>query len=185
MNFITKENDMKTNLLLLSLLLFSFTSTATTINIKKSSLTWKGTKITGDSHSGPIKIKKASLKNGLGEIVIDMNSIDETGGLKGKWKDKFLSHIKSADFLNVKKYPTAKLKIEKVDESYLYGKLTIKNKTNDVTIPFKKSGNIYSGEFGFDRTKYDMIYGSGSFFKNLGDKVIRDTVTLNFKIVTK
>jgi polyisoprenoid-binding protein YceI len=129
-------------------------------------------------------MKKATLNNGKGEFVADMNSIGETT-LTGEWKTKFLGHIKSADFFDVKKYPSAKLKINKVDNGYLYGTLTIKNKTHDVTVPFTKEGKVYSGEIGFDRTKYDMVYGSGNFLKNLGDKVIADTVTLKFKIVTK
>lgn len=175
---------MKTKILLTLLFFASTSSWAENIDLSKSTLTWRGSKITGDFHTGPIKIKQAKLKNNKGDIVVDMNSIDETT-LKGEWKTKFLTHIKSNDFFDVKKFPTAKLQVEKIDNGYLYGKLTIKNKTHDVTIPFKKEGNTYTGELGFDRTKYDMIYGSGNFFKNLGDKVIADTVTLTFKIVTK
>ncbi len=175
---------MKKTIILAALFLTSLSAMGENIDLSKSSLIWKGSKITGDFHSGPIKIKKASLKNGKGEFVADMNSIGETT-LKGEWKTKFLGHIKSGDFFDVKKYPTAKLQVEKIDNGYLYGKLTIKNKTHDVTIPFVKKDKTYTGELGFDRTKYDMIYGSGNFFKNLGDKVIADTVTLKFKIVTK
>ncbi len=175
---------MKTTIILTALLFTSFSAMAENIDLGKSSFVWKGSKITGDFHSGPIKMKKATLKNGKGEFIADMNTIEDTT-LKGEWKTKFLGHIKSGDFFDVKKYPTAKLKVEKIDNGYLYGKLTIKNKTHDVTIPFVKKGKTYTGELGFDRTKFDMIYGSGNFFKNLGDKVIADTVTLKFKIVTK
>ncbi|MEZ4873120.1 MAG: YceI family protein [Bdellovibrionales bacterium] len=128
-------------------------------------------------------MKNASIENGKGIIVADMNSIDETT-LNGEMKSKFLTHIKSADFFEVKKYPTAQLAIEKLENGHLYGKLTIKGKTQDVTIPYKKSANTYSGTLSFDRTKFGIIYGSGNFFKNLGDKVIADTITLNFKVVT-
>jgi hypothetical protein len=30
-----------------------------------------------------------------------------------------------------------------------------------------------------------MVYGSGNFFKDLGDKMIHDEVTLDFTVVTK
>lgn len=175
---------MKTTILLATLFFTSFSVMAENIDLSKSSFTWKGSKITGDFHTGPIKMKKATLDNGKGEFVADMNSIEDTT-LEGEWKKKFLDHIKSGDFFNVAKYPTATLKVEKIDNGYLYGKFTIKNKTHAVTVPFVKNGNTYTGELGFDRTKYDMVYGSGNFFKNLGDKVIADTVTLKFKIVTK
>jgi polyisoprenoid-binding protein YceI len=175
---------MKTKIILAALLLTSYSAMAENIDLGKSSFTWRGSKIVGDFHTGPIGMKKATLKDGKGEFVADMNTIEETT-LEGEWKAKFLGHIKSEDFFNVKKYPSAKLKIEKIDNGYLYGTLTIKNKTHDVTVPFTKNGNTYTGELGFDRTKYDIVYGSGNFFKNLGDKVIADTVTLKFKIVTK
>lgn len=172
------------NAVLLMTIFVSMSVMAENIDLSKSSITWRGSKITGDFHTGPITIKNAKIKDGKGEIVVDMNSIDETT-LNGEWKNKFLTHIKSEDFFDVKKYPTAQLKVEKIDNGYLYGKLTIKNKTHDVTVPFTKNGNTYSGELGFDRTKFDMIYGSSNFFKNLGDKIIADTVTLKFAIVVK
>ncbi len=175
---------MKTYILAITLFFASSTVWAENIDLGKSSLTWRGSKIVGDFHTGPIKIKKASIDDGKGEIIVDMNSIGETT-LKGEMKGKFLGHIKSADFFEVKKYPTAKLQIEKIDSGYLYGKLTVKGKTNDVTIPFTKKGKVYTGELGFDRTKYGVVYGSGNFFKNLGDKIIADTITVKFKIVTK
>ncbi|MBT4792442.1 MAG: YceI family protein [Halobacteriovoraceae bacterium] len=170
--------------MLLFALLVSVSINAETVNLKKSSFTWKGAKIVGDSHTGPIKMKEAVFKNGKGYFIADMTTIDATD-LKGEWKTKFLKHITSDDFFAIKKYPTAKLEINKVDNGYMYGKLTVKDKSHDVTVPITKNGNTYSGELGFDRTKYGVIYGSGNFFKNLGDKIIADTITLNFKFVTK
>lgn len=176
---------MKTKILTTIFMTFlAYSIQAETIDLQKSTFIWKGSKITGDHHSGPIKMKQAVLKNGKGEFVADMSTIEDTT-LEGEWKSKFLSHIKGADFFNVTKFPTAKLKVEKMDNGYLYGKLTVKGKTQNVTVPYKKEGKTYLGELGFDRTQFDVIYGSGNFFKNLGDKVIADTVTLKFKIVTK
>lgn len=175
---------MKSTILLLALL-FNFAHLkAEEIDLNKSTFTWRGSKITGDFHSGPIKMKKANLNDGKGEFVADLKTIDDKT-LEGEWKQKLLGHLKSADFFNIEKFPTATLKIEKMNNGYLFGKLTIKGKTNSVSIPYTKKGNTYSGELGFDRTQYDMVYGSGNFFKNLGDKVISDTVTLQFKVVTK
>ena len=175
---------MKTITLAALSMAISTTALAETVDVNKSSLNWYGSKITGDSHSGTIKLKEAKQKKGQWTFIADLSTIDETN-MKGEWKQKFLSHIKSKDFFDIKKFPVATLKVDKLDSGYLFGKLTIKGKSNDVTIPFTKKGNTYTGELGFDRTKYDMIYGSGNFFKNLGDKVISDTVKLQFNIVVK
>ena len=42
---------------------------------------------------------------------------------------------------------------------------------------------VYTGTLTFDRTKFGMIYKSGNFFKDIGDKAIHDEVVLNFKVV--
>jgi hypothetical protein len=48
----------------------------------------------------------------------------------------------------------------------------------------ERNGTIStSGKFTFDRTKFDVIYGSGTFFDNLGDKAINNDVTIEFNIV--
>jgi hypothetical protein len=36
-----------------------------------------------------------------------------------------------------------------------------------------------------DRAQYDVRYGSGSFFDNLGDNAILDEITLNVVIATR
>ena len=77
------------------------------------------------------------------------------------------------------------LTIEKDDGKKLSGKMTIKGKTNPISFSYKKSGKKYSGQLIFDRTKYSIVYGSGNFFKNLGDKVIKDKVEVNFSVVLK
>ncbi|MBN21408.1 MAG: lipid-binding protein [Bdellovibrionaceae bacterium] len=176
---------MKTGLYFLVVLLMSVSTHAGTIDLHQSVLTWKASKVVGGSfHEGPIMIKKASLKDGKGEVLVDMKSIGEVT-LKGKWKKQFIDHIKSSDFFNVEKYPLAKLTVEKIDSGYLHGKLTIKGKTNDISFPVEKTKDGYQGEFGFDRTRFGIIYGSGNFFKNLGDKMIADTVIVKFKLKIK
>jgi polyisoprenoid-binding protein YceI len=116
---------------------------------------------------------------------MDMNSIDVTDIEEGKWKTKFLNHMKSDDFFNVSKYPTATLTIDELKKNTAHGKLTIKDKTHPIKIKFNQRKNTYSGKMSFDRTKYDMIYKSGNYFKDLGDKLIYDEVELEFQVVLK
>lgn len=162
---------------------------ASNVDLKQSTFTWKGTKVTGE-HTGNISLKSASLNKGKdgkitsGEFVIDMNSVTVTD-LTGEWADKFIAHIKNEDFFEIKKYPNAKLVITGDDGKSLSGKLTIKGKTNDIKVPYQMKNGVYTGTMTFDRTKFDMKYGSGSFFKGLGDKMIHDKVTLKFNVKTK
>ncbi len=159
------------------------------VDLKNSTLKWEATKKIGSGHFGSISIKSASVKFSgkklkRAEFIIDMNSMT-VDDLQGKWRNKFLSHIKSSDFFEVKKYPEARLLINKqIDKNTVSGNLTIKGNSKKVKIKFKRSGNTYKGRVIFDRTKFGIIYGSKSFFKNLvGDKIINDEVKVDFSIV--
>lgn len=158
------------------------------VDLKASSLKWTGSKVTG-KHFGKIMFKDANVMLEKGELVggdftVDMNSftIDD---LKGEWAQKFITHMKSKDFFTVDKYPISKLKIKSVKSGKATADLTIKGKTSEVKFDVQQKGNAYSGVLKFDRTKFGMVYGSGDFFKNLGDKVIDNEVTVDFKFVVK
>ncbi len=181
---------MKTKMMQL-LLVASLTLTsafAADIDTSKSTLKWLGTKITG-KHFGkvPFKSGKVELKKGKivsGEFVADLNAIT-IEDIQGEWATKFLGHIKNEDFFEVKKYPTAKLKIKSVKGNTATASLTIKDKTNDVKFDIKETKGVYSGVLKFDRTKFGMIYDSGDFFKGLGDKTIHNEVKVDFSFVVK
>jgi polyisoprenoid-binding protein YceI len=158
------------------------------IELKSSSLKWHGTKVTG-KHFGKIYFKKGSvdLKEGKisgGSFVVDMKTFT-VDDLSGEWATKFSTHMKSKDFFTVEKYPTSKLKFKSVKGNTVTADLTIKDKTNEVKFDLKKEGKSYSGVLKFDRTKFGMVYGSGDFFKGLGDKMIHNEVKVDFKFVVK
>ncbi|WP_127716852.1 YceI family protein [Halobacteriovorax sp. HLS] len=176
-------------IILWTTLLMGLSIQANSVDLSKSDFTWKGTKITGE-HFGKISLKEAKIeRNKDGSIqsadfVMDMNSIKITD-LSGEWADKFISHIKSSDFFNVEKFPEASLKILSVKGDTATANMTIKGKTNTVKFKFLEKGKNIKGVLNFDRTKFDMIYGSGNFFKNLGDKTIHDEVSVQFNVVTR
>ena len=60
--------------------------------------------------------------------------------------------------------------------------LTIKGKTEPVKFELNVAGNTASAALKVNRTKYDIKYGSGSFFSDLGDKTISDDFDLNVKL---
>lgn len=181
---------MKNLLTILVLSLFGWMVSAATVDTAASSFTWKATKKVSKGHYGKIFLKSSSVKMAgdkisQGEFVMNMATFT-VDDLEGTWEKKFLGHVKSGDFFDIAKFPTAKLVIDGQSGSALNGKLTIKDKTHPVKVSFKKSGKTYTGTLKFDRTKFGMTYNSGNFFKDLAaDKVINDEVTLDFKVVLK
>ncbi len=167
-----------------------------TVSKSQSSVKWLAKKVTGQ-HDGTIAFSSGFLNvsNGKpsgGEFIIDMNSIVCTDITDAEWNQKLIGHLKSDDFFSVAKYSTSKLVIKSVESKggskYLFkGDLSIKGKTHptEFEATVSMSGNTASaeGKIVVDRTLYDVRYGSGKFFDNLGDKTIYDDFTLDFKVV--
>ncbi|NER12331.1 YceI family protein [Leptobacterium flavescens] len=156
------------------------------IKADKSKITWKGYKVTG-SHEGTIALKSGFFnfdgdKLVGGEFEVDMTSLTSTD-LSGKYQANLNGHLKSDDFFGVENFPTAKLVIKKAKangkNSYkVTGDLTIKGKTNPIAFDLSVYGSKATASLKVDRAKYDIRYGSGSFFDNLGDKTIYDEFDL-------
>lgn len=156
------------------------------IKIESSSVTWKGYKVTG-SHKGNIALKEGKLtfkdeKLVGGQFIMDMSTIENTD-MEGDYKAKLEGHLKSDDFFGVEKFPTASLVFKKVKStgknSYeVTADLTIKNNTNPVTFDISVYGNKATANIKIDRTKFDVRYGSTSFFDDLQDKAIYDEFDL-------
>jgi len=68
------------------------------------------------------------------------------------------------------------------NEATVDARLTIKNITHPITFKVKRDGMAYHAEIVVDRSKYDVRYGSGSFFDGLGDKMIYDEFTMTVYI---
>lgn len=159
------------------------------VDTTKSTFKWTGSKVT-ENHFGMVKLKSGNLSIKDGAItdatfIMDLDTLNVKDIKDEGTAKKLLGHLKSGDFLEVEKYPTATLKVTKVTASTMSGDLTIKNKTHPVTFNYTKKGNSVVGKMTFDRTKYGIVYNSGNFFKDLGDKLIKDEVTLDFNIRLK
>lgn len=167
------------------------------VDSKKSNVHWLGEKVTG-SHEGDIAILSGLISMDHGKLVaanftMDMNSISNTDIESEEYSQKLVAHLKNEDFFDVSNHPTAEFKMimaTPTTEGFeVLGNLTIKGKTKPVSFKAKiqQRGNtlIASGKMSFDRTKYDITYGSGSFFDNLGDRAIYDEVTLEFNIMAE
>ncbi len=156
------------------------------VKTAESTVTWKGYKVTG-SHTGTINLESGSLsfdgdKLVGGEFVVDMATLISTD-LEGEYKGKLEGHLKSDDFFGVAKNPTSKLVFTDVKASgknsyEVTGNLTIKGITKAVTFDVSVYGSKATATMKVDRSQYNVRYGSGSFFDNLGDKTIYDEFDL-------
>lgn len=166
-------------------------------DLEKTEITWMGKKPTGE-HNGTIKLKSGYVLNDHGNInngkfIIDMTSIVNTDLEKAEMKAKLEGHLHSADFFNTSEFPEAILEITKIRPlegvegmtNQVTANLTIKGKTHTIDIPSSitwedNSMFVYS-EFTFDRSKWDVKYGSRSFFDSLGDKFIYDDIEITIR----
>lgn len=159
------------------------------INTTSSQLTWKASKVVGKSHTGTLAIKSGNLiitNSNLsgGNLLLDMKSmVDSENTLT------LIKHLNSADFFATETYPEANLAITSVartPEAGLYavnGDLTLKGKTAPISFNLRlaQSANKVAAvsELKLDRTTWDIRYGSGKFFQNLGDNIIKDEIELS------
>lgn len=164
------------------------------VNAVSSTLEWEAKKVTGQ-HVGAITFGEGTLqvekkKITGGKVTVDMNTLVNTDG--GGPNKNLIGHLKSDDFFSVAKFAQATLEVKNVtfksDNLYHFtADLTIKGIT--APVEFDAEVNLTSdqvtatGTMVVNRTKYDIKYRSGSFFSDLGDKMIYDDFTLKFKLV--
>jgi len=180
-----------------------------TLDTLNSKVEWKGYKIfksESTSHFGTIKFESGdvTVKEGKlesGKFVADMGSLTSED-LKNDAEQlgKLNGHLKSGDFFEVEKYPTAKFEITSVtafdaskDKSVIAdatniisGNLTIKDKTVNVTFPAKV--NVTDNEvsvqskFTINRQDWGLAYGTEGDPK---DWMISQEVDMELNITAK
>ena len=166
------------------------------VNSKESVIKWQGYKVTG-KHNGTVMVKNGKLdyQDGMlvgGSFDIDMASIS-CDDLEGEWAQKLEGHLKSDDFFGVENFPTAHFEITNVVSrgtpgAYrVTGDLTIKGITKSIKfntdVKEEATERRATAKVTLDRAEYNVRYGSGSFFDNLGDKTIYDEFDLEIELV--
>jgi polyisoprenoid-binding protein YceI len=185
-----KSNTQNTSIKIDDTLRSNTVSRAYTVNVETSTIEWQGFKPTG-SHTGTINIKSGvlktkgnSVKSGL--FIIDMSTIKES-----KNNAKLEGHLKSDAFFDVEKFPSAAFEITGFEDhngkTMLSGNLTLKDITNNVTFPVTVTHQddnltLSSEVFTIDRSKWNVKYGSKSFFDDLKDKFINDDIELKITV---
>ncbi|NNC96137.1 MAG: YceI family protein [Chitinophagales bacterium] len=176
-------------------------ATEFSVDTEKSKVLWTGSKVTG-SHNGTISLSdgsvwvKGSSVNST-DITIDMNSIVCLDIENEGTNQKLVGHLKSDDFFGVKTHPEAMFNATKFipikgakdgeANHTIVGNLTIKGITHEISFPavviMKNDQLMANGTATIDRSKWNVQYGSGSFFDNLGDKMIYDDFDITFNLV--
>jgi len=172
------------------------------VDLENSTINWIGRKVAGE-HSGTLNLSDGFIIwDGKsitgGKITVDMNSIKNTDIESPKWKQKIEGHLKDEDFFHTDSFPHAILEIKRqttiMDENKtihegVIADLTIRGITHEIKFPFilTQSKNILTGEgsVDIDRTLYNIQYKSGKFFDDLGDRLIYDDFTTQFRVKTK
>ena len=129
-----------------------------------------------------------------GNITIDMQSI-LVEDLKGRSKEALENHLKSDDFFGTNNFPTATLEFRSLNRydndggQIFNGNLTIKGISNEVEFSaklIKQTPLLHAvGKLVFDRSKYNVRFRSGSFFDDLGDKLILDDIEVDINLIAK
>lgn len=165
------------------------------VDTEGSSVGWHATKVTG-AHNGSIMVLsgQVEIEEGVlvgGEAVIDMTSITVEDIKNPEYNQKLVNHLKNEDFFNVAEHPEATILLTDISDlgggTYdVAADITIKGITNPVefqAVVIEDEGSLEAtAEIVIDRTDFDVRYGSGKFFEDLGDKMIHDEFKLTVTI---
>jgi len=173
------------------------------IDLKESRIRWTGRNLL-NKHEGELALKSGHLvfDHGTlkgGEFVIDMHSVRSTDLAGDPLHDVLIRHLIDHDFFDVEKYPEARFVINSAvplpgahagaPGLEIHGMLTLKDVTAPVvfaaTHGFTDEGKAAAqASFPIDRTKWNVKYGSGRLFRNLGMHLVNDQIDLQLRIVT-
>jgi polyisoprenoid-binding protein YceI/rhodanese-related sulfurtransferase len=173
------------------------------INVEKSRIEWTGRNL-ASAHSGTIKLHAGQIeiresRPVRGDFTLDMDSIENLDLPDSKMRQILINHLKSDDFFDVRRFPTAEFQLSKIkalpgarrgNPNYeVTGDLTLKSVTNEIAFPviigLTPDGLIAAdAHFDIDRTRWNVLYGSGKFYEKLGKHLVNDEVSLALKLIT-
>jgi polyisoprenoid-binding protein YceI/rhodanese-related sulfurtransferase len=173
------------------------------IDTAKSQVLWTGRNING-GHTGTLRLKSGWLDvtpphAAGGEMTLDMDSIANADIQDTALSRILVAHLKSDDFFDTARYPIATFHLRHVTlnpharpgniNADIDGALTLKGVTGDLGFPALIEvlpGGAISAEahFDIDRTRWNVIYGSGKFYEGLGQHLVHDNISLSLHIVT-
>ena len=168
-----------------------------------SKVEWLAKKVTGQ-HNGTLAIKSGELKTEAGKITsgrftLNMAAIKVVDITDAETNAKLAGHLNSEDFFSTSKFPEGTFELVSTEPianaaagspNYtIKGNLTLKGISKAISFPstITINGEMLNAQadFDIDRTEWDIRYGSGKFFKDIGDKAINDNFNIKLNIVAK
>lgn len=157
---------------------------ALAIDAAKSKVEFIGSKVTGNHDGGFTGVSGTihfveGVVGSTAEITIDMTTVYSDA-------DKLTGHLKSPDFFDVEKYPTAKFALNEMksigeDRYKVAGELTLHGVTKvitfDATITADDAAVTAKSEFSLNRKDFGIVYAGKP------DDLIRDDVLLKLNVV--
>jgi len=177
------------------------------IDLAESRIEWTG-RNPNSKHFGTVQLShgQVTVKNQkiAGRFTIDMHTIKNIN-LEGDELQPILEeHLKSDDFFFVKLFPQATYEITQgspvasnakssssSSPNYgIQGVLTLRGVSADLnfdtTLNVLPDGRLTAeAHLDFDRTRWDVIYGSSRFYEHLGMHLVFDLISIQMKILTK
>lgn len=135
---------------------------------------------------------------GGGSVALDLTQIANSDLADPGYRAMLESHLKSADFFDVERYPTGTVTLTAGEPvgvmpagtvNYRFrALLTLKGITHDLEIPAivepQPDGSVkVQADFTIDRTRWDVTYGSGRFFERLGMHLVHNEVGIDLFLI--
>ena len=173
------------------------------LDLVESQVLWTGRNLL-NKHSGSIRVKAGELNVEAGRVaggrfVLDMSGIECADLAGNPLHDVLIDHLRSDDFFDVANFPEAEFIITQtapIDSGSpgspnlgISGELTLRGITQPIEFT-ACSGATPEGKlaaqasFSIDRTRWNVFYGSGKFFRSLGGHLVNDLIDLELRMVT-
>jgi polyisoprenoid-binding protein YceI/rhodanese-related sulfurtransferase len=173
-----------------------------TVDIEQSIIEWTG-RNPNSTHYGTLRLLRGDITIRQGKIngtfEIDMHSLKNLNLEGNEWQPVLIAHLKSDDFFFTEKFPTARFTIDsarQISEALtapnfeVEGTVELRGVRNKMkflmTINNLPDGAITAeAHFDFDRTQWNIIYGSSRYFEHLGMHLVFDPISIRLRIVAK
>ncbi len=174
------------------------------VDVVNSLVEWNGRNI-NNRHHGRIQISegKVTLENGRpksGHFVLDMKTITNLDLQDETWRNMLLRHLMSDDFFDVERFPFVTFELRGAaaiaactpgtPNMEIAGVLTIKDSAHPICFPaifaIQEDGSIKAqATFSFDRTLWNVCYGSGKLYERLGMHLVNDFVSVDLFLIAR
>ena len=127
---------------------------------------------------GSVQFNPENLATSSMDVTVDAKSVNTGINLRD-------NHLRKPEYFDVKKYPVIRFVSSKITPSskagtlFIFGKLTIKNVTREISFPFtavpQEGGYLFSGEFKINRIDFEVGESSS----------VSDNLTVSLKVFAR